>query len=136
VTPDFRERFVAGVDLFNSRSFWEAHEAWEEIWLHDSSPARLFLQGLIQLAAAYHHLKRGTFPGGVRLFNAAFEKLSDYPPLYLGVERDTLLTAARQHQRWASEQMKRGGDSSTARLDPEEYPRIGLTRDFETRLPR
>jgi hypothetical protein len=43
-----------GVDLFNHGYFWEAHEAWEEPWQVErrDSPHRLYLQGLIRLAAA------------------------------------------------------------------------------------
>lgn len=43
-----------GVDLFNHGYFWEAHEAWEEPWQVEvrESAQRLYLQGLIRLAAA------------------------------------------------------------------------------------
>ena len=43
-----------GVDLFNHGYFWEAHEAWEGPWQVErrESPLRLYLQGLIRLAAA------------------------------------------------------------------------------------
>jgi hypothetical protein len=46
--------YLWGVDLYNQGFFWEAHEAWEGLWRaagHDA-PQRLFLQGLIQCAAA------------------------------------------------------------------------------------
>jgi uncharacterized protein len=48
------EDFRHGVDLWNRRFFWEAHEAWEAPWRaagRDTSVGR-FLQGLILLAAA------------------------------------------------------------------------------------
>ena len=41
-----------------------------------SGEEKRFLQGLIQLAAAYHHAGRGTNRGGIRLFDAALEKLA------------------------------------------------------------
>ena len=67
--------FEDGVRLFNEREFWHAHEAWEELWLEEDDDDRvLFYQGLIQLAAAYHHMKRGTFPGAVRLFEASLQQ--------------------------------------------------------------
>ena len=46
--------YLLGVDLFNRAYFWEAHEAWEEVWNavgHTTSPGRL-LQGMIQVSAA------------------------------------------------------------------------------------
>ena len=93
-----RSSLVAGVDLFNSARFWDAHEAWERAWLQASGDNRLFLQGLIQLAAAYHHVQRGTFRGGVRLFDAALEKLSRVPEDYAGVNRTEACATARIHR--------------------------------------
>jgi hypothetical protein len=48
------EAFLHGVDLWNHRFFWEAHEAWEDPWraAGRESPLGRFLQGLILLAAA------------------------------------------------------------------------------------
>jgi len=48
------EAFRRGADLWNHAFFWEAHEAWEEIWraVGRRSRAGRFLQGLILLAAA------------------------------------------------------------------------------------
>ena len=47
--------YLYGVDLFNQEFFWEAHESWEPLWHaagHRSGPG-LFVQGLIQIAAAF-----------------------------------------------------------------------------------
>lgn len=40
--------------MFNAGRWWEAHEAWEPLWLRAAGPERHFLQGLILLAAALH----------------------------------------------------------------------------------
>jgi len=56
----------------------------ETIWLEAESEVHVFLQGLIQLAAAYHHVKRGTYPGGLRLFDAALQKLEGFPKRWCG----------------------------------------------------
>lgn len=87
-----------GVALFNDRQFWHAHEAWEEIWLKAAGEEKIFLQGLIQLAAAYHHVQRGTFRGGVRLFDAALRKLEPFADGYLGIDRAEAVTLARDHR--------------------------------------
>ena len=87
-----------GVALFNDREFWHAHEAWEEIWLKTTGEEKIFLQGLIQLAAAYHHVQRGTFSGGVRLFDAALRKLEPFAGGYLGIDRTEAVTAAIEHR--------------------------------------
>lgn len=49
--------FVRGAELFDRGEFFEAHEAWEERWkVATNATERTFLQGLIQVAAAFHKL--------------------------------------------------------------------------------
>jgi predicted metal-dependent hydrolase len=93
-----RSSLEEGVALFNAQRFWHAHEAWERIWLAAEGKDKTFLQGLIQLAAAYHHVQRGTFRGGVRLFDAALSKLAPYPVHFLGVDRDEVVASAKKHR--------------------------------------
>jgi hypothetical protein len=61
------EDYLFGVDLFNRAFFWEAHEAWEWVWIaagKTTEPAG-FVQGLIQISAALLRDHLGT-PGGAR----------------------------------------------------------------------
>src|SRR5437867_13299497 len=68
--------FGHGVTLFNSGKFWHAHEAWEQVWLRHAEDERLFFQGLIQLAAAYHHLiVKKNYRGLMNNFDKAWQKL-------------------------------------------------------------
>ena len=51
------EDYLYGIDLYNFAYWWEAHEAWEELWQNAEDEYRLFLQGLIQISASlikYH----------------------------------------------------------------------------------
>jgi predicted metal-dependent hydrolase len=82
-----------GINQFNDRFFFEAHEILEELWMQSPWPTRRFLQGLIQMAAAFVHFVRHEYPGTVRLLGHAHEKLSDFSPRYLGVDVDSLLLA-------------------------------------------
>lgn len=61
MTNEFHE----GVRLFNSQMFFEAHEALEAIWLNAHGREKLFLHGLIQVAAAFHHHARNN-PAGFK----------------------------------------------------------------------
>ena len=104
-----------GISLFNAHEFWHAHEAWEQDWLVAAEPHKQFLQGLIQLAAAYYHVQRGTFSGGVRLFDAALRRLGEFPEGYGGVDRTEAVARSVQHR----ERIARG-----ERIDPEELPKL------------
>lgn len=56
--------YLYGVDLFNHRFFWEAHENWEPLWhlAGHKEAGGYFIKGLIQIAAAHllHRSKRPT----------------------------------------------------------------------------
>ena len=47
--------FNKGIDAFNNREFYDAHEYWEELWLDCKLNDARFIQGLIQLAVSYFH---------------------------------------------------------------------------------
>ena len=130
--PDFAACFLRGVEHFNSRQFWDAHEAWEELWLVAATDLEQYLQGLIQLAAAYHHLRRGTFRGGVRLFDAALRRLAPFPNPYCGIDRSAAEAAAREHRVWAAAVLERGGED---RLADSDYPTLRRVDEGTAPLP-
>lgn len=59
--------YARGVELFNAGYYWEAHEAWEGLWMAHGrrGPTAAVLQGLIKLAAAALKVREGR-PAGVR----------------------------------------------------------------------
>ena len=58
--------------------FFEAHEAWEELWRDERDPIhKRYLQGLIQVAAAMHKLFSHNHPKpAARLLRRALDKLA------------------------------------------------------------
>jgi len=72
--------------LFNHHLFFEVHEVLEAQWRLEHDPPRLFLQGLIQVAVAFHHLERRNFRGALSLLHDGLEKIMPYRPAFLGVE--------------------------------------------------
>ena len=86
LTPDEENHLERGIALFNCGQFWEAHEAWEEIWKNHPEDGRFFIQGLIQLAAAYHQLQKRICRGVVIHLKQAQERLKLFPPVFLGIK--------------------------------------------------
>jgi len=71
-----------GLRLYNAGEFFAAHEAWESVWLAAPEPQKTFLQGVIQISAALHHLQRGNNLGAARLLQGALRRLEPCcPPL-------------------------------------------------------
>jgi len=74
-----------GRRCFQSGFFFEAHEHWEMVWLAASEPEKTFLQGLIQVAASFHHFQRGNYAGTISLLRSALYRLDKYPEAFAGI---------------------------------------------------
>lgn len=93
--------------LFNQGQFFDCHEALEEVWLEASGDQKKFLQGLIQVAVAFHHLRQKNSRGARRLLAAGVEKLSS-----LGGEQHAVDVAALLEALQPLEQQSNAGEVS------------------------
>jgi len=78
---DAADAFTRGAELFDEGAYFDAHEVWEERWRVETNAAeRLFLQGLIQVAAALHKREvMGSPEVAARVLTRAREKLDQSP---------------------------------------------------------
>ncbi|MBL0349636.1 MAG: DUF309 domain-containing protein [Elusimicrobia bacterium] len=84
MSPD--PRFFKGIALFNNEDFFEAHEVWEELWHETQGAARDFIQGMIQVTSAMHHLQIGNMRGARILHGSGLELLAKYGEAFWGVD--------------------------------------------------
>lgn len=73
-----RRQFRSGLALLNAGNFFDAHEALEDVWRESprGSPLRWHLQGLVQLAVAFHHESRDNFVGARSVLDRALRNLA------------------------------------------------------------
>jgi uncharacterized protein len=88
-----------GLRLYEAGEFFAAHEAWESVWLAAPEPEKTFLQGLIQVTAAFHHLQRNNPLGTMLLLQAAVRRLDRYPPEFGGISVAVLCRDIRERLR-------------------------------------
>ena len=80
---EWSEGYLAqGLHCYRSQQFFEAHEHWESVWLTLDEPEKSFLQALIQVTAAFHHLRRGNRAGAISLLDRAVKRLDRCPAHY------------------------------------------------------
>lgn len=72
------DRLRAGVAVFNAGHYHAAHDAWEPSYLDADGERRDYLQGLIQYAAAAHHVTTGNREGAQGLADSALEYLDGH----------------------------------------------------------
>src|ERR1700758_5474526 len=100
MTFDWTEGALAeGLRLYDAGEFFTAHEAWESVWLKTPEPEKTFLQGLIQVTAAFHHLQRNNPLGTMELLQAALRRLDRYPPRFGGISVELLCQDIRDSLR-------------------------------------
>jgi predicted metal-dependent hydrolase len=80
-----RGELAEGLRCYRAGEFFAAHEHWEAVWLKMPEPEKTFLQGLIQVAAAFHHLQRGNQKGTASLLQAALRRLDPRSPSFAGI---------------------------------------------------
>ncbi len=85
---------------FNSWRFYDCHETLEDVWRDvggKSSEGEYaeFYQGLIKVAAGFHHALRDNQRGAVLLLSDALRLLAPFEPVTLGVNLEALTKAVR-----------------------------------------
>ena len=115
--PPYEPKFLEGIEFFNRCDFFEAHEAWEDLWQDYQGPSRKFYQGLIQVAVCLHHFGNGNARGAIKLYHSSRNYLQPYAPFYEGIDLAKLLAEM---------------DRCCADLlaSPDEFPRVEIVADL------
>lgn len=82
---EYDDRYLAGIQFFNRRDFFEAHEVWEDLWHATAGPERRFIQALIQAAVSLFHFGNGNVRGAARLYHSSYDYMKPYWPAFLGL---------------------------------------------------
>ena len=92
------ENHRLGIEHFNARRFFPAHEAWETCWkqMKQTGDAEFF-KGLSQLGAGYVHHLRGNPHGAHTLLRRGAGRIRAYGARHHGVEAERLAAVAFRH---------------------------------------
>ena len=117
--------FRHGLVLFNSARFFEAHEALEDAWRMASrhSPTRRHLQGLVQLAVAFHHQSTGNYVGAHSVMKRGVRNLegaeASFPEMDLASLRGSVEDWRRYLEQVVSTKEGSGARTSISENRPE-----------------
>jgi uncharacterized protein len=123
-SADYDPRYLAGIVLFNRGDFFEAHEAWEALWMDTAGPDKPFYQGLIQAAVGLCHFCNGNVRGAVKLYHSSRAYMDRFGSPHLGLD-----TAAfwRQMERCFAALLAAPVPDRSIELDENLVPVIELT---------
>ena len=90
-----RKLYLEGIQLFNEHEYFDAHEAWEDVWHMSYGVKHDFYQGLIQCAVALEHYKRSNPRGVVSLYKSYQPKFEKVPAVFMGLDVTKFLAEMR-----------------------------------------
>ena len=92
---DPMELLRIGVENFNARRFFQAHEAWETAWHPSPDDERNFWQGITQVAVGFTHNQRGNSRGAMTLLRRGAKRIEPYGERFKGFPTAGIARAAR-----------------------------------------
>lgn len=90
-----RKLYLEGIQLFNEHEYFDAHEAWEDVWHMAYGIKHDFYQGMIQCAVALEHYRRSNPRGVVSLYKSYQPKFEQVPPVFMGLDVTKFLADMR-----------------------------------------
>ncbi len=111
-------RAIAGLRLFNSGQYFEAHEALEEAWNEEQGPVRDLYRGILQAAVVYLHITRGNYAGAMKVHERSKKWLKDWPAVCRGVQVGQLRNDLESAVRTASSLKDGASKIDPSRLRP------------------
>jgi predicted metal-dependent hydrolase len=108
-----------GVDLFNRAHFFDAHEVLEDVWrsLPRDRPScrhlRQHVQGLVQLAVAFHHASKDNNVGARSVLERALRNLNGADASFPDLDLDRLRIELAPWQRFMDDLEDAGAEAGT-----------------------
>ena len=114
-------RLREGIRLFNDGQFFECHDILETFYQEADDAHKPFLEGLIQLAAAFRiFCDFGEIKGPVRMIYQALIRFENYQPAFLQIRVKDLCQAV---EAWA-----KAAERPDARPSASDIPKISVQR--------
>ena len=82
----FEENFFNALNLFNSQKWYEAHDAFEDIWNNLDGDERQIIQGILQVSVSQFHLSKGNLNGATILLGEGLGRIKNRTYINLGID--------------------------------------------------
>ena len=74
-SKSFKESLKEAIDLFNNQQWYEAHDAFEDIWNDLVGDERQIVQGILQVSVSQFHLNKGNLNGAMILLGEGLGRI-------------------------------------------------------------
>ena len=73
----FKDSLEEAIDLFNNQKWYEAHDAFEDIWNDLVGDERQIVQGILQVSVSQFHLNKGNLNGAMILLGEGLGRIKN-----------------------------------------------------------
>jgi len=88
-TNSFQDSLYIALNLFNSHEWYEAHDAFEEIWNTVDGDERQVIQGILQVSVSQFHLSKGNLNGATILLGEGLGRIKTRTKINLGIDLES-----------------------------------------------
>tara|TARA_Y100001970_G_C14032298_1_gene749270 strand:+ start:527 stop:910 length:384 start_codon:yes stop_codon:yes gene_type:complete len=85
----FEDNFSKALNLFNNQKWYEAHDAFEDIWNTLDGDERQIIQGILQVSVSQFHLSKGNLNGATILLGEGLGRIKNRTYINLGIDLQT-----------------------------------------------
>ena len=85
----FEDSLFIALNLFNNHEWYEAHDAFEEIWNYVDGDERQIIQGILQVSVSQFHLSKGNFNGATILLGEGLGRIKTRTKINVGIDLDS-----------------------------------------------
>ena len=71
----FQDSLIDAIELFNNKKWYEAHDAFEDIWNTLNGDERQIIQGILQVSVSQFHLSKGNLNGATILLGEGLGRI-------------------------------------------------------------
>ncbi len=85
----FQDSFNFALKLFNDQKWYEAHDAFEDIWNTVDGDQRQVIQGILQVSVSQFHLSKGNLNGATILLGEGLGRIKTRTNINLGIDLES-----------------------------------------------
>ena len=82
----FQNSLENAYNLFNKQKWYEAHDAFEDIWNTLDGDERQVIQGILQVSVSQFHLNKGNLNGAIILLGEGLGRIKSRTSMKLGID--------------------------------------------------
>ena len=88
-TKSFQDSLRIALNLFNNHEWYDAHDAFEEIWNTVDGDERQVIQGILQVSVSQFHLSKGNLNGATILLGEGLGRIKTRTKINIGIDLES-----------------------------------------------